>query len=324
MSFTSEYVWMEGEFVPFGEAKVHFLTSSLHYGTAVFEGIRAYATAEGPAVFRLKEHIERLFKSAQILGMPEIPYSMEEIYDASLKIVELNNMEDCYIRPLIYVKEGGWNLSFNNTKLGVAIAAWKWNNYLGEDALLKGIKANVASFHRHHPNVMMTKGKTAGNYVNSVLAKSESLRLGFDEAIMLETSGVVSECTGENIFVVRNKVIYTPARTAILEGLTRDAVITIAQDKGYKIVEAVISRDQLYVADEVFVTGTAAEVIALSEIDFRKIGSGKMGPVCADLQKEYADVIRGKNKKYSCWLDFVNKDRGNCTEKEQKLAVNLY
>jgi len=311
---------MEGEYVPFKEAKVHFLTSSLHYGTSVFEGIRAYSTDAGPAIFRLKEHIERLFKSAQIIGMPQLPHSVEEICGVCAELVRMNNMEDCYIRPLVYVKEGGWNLCFENVKLGVTVAVWKWNNYLGENALKNGIRANISSFHRHHPNVMMTKGKTAGNYVNSVLAKSESVKLGFDEAIMLETNGTISECTGENIFAVRGGVIYTPARNSVLEGITRDTIITVAKDNGYKIVEEVITRDQLYIADEVFVTGTAAEVIALSEIDFRKIGTGKMGTVCGSLQKAYADVIRGRNPKYNHWLDYV---RGNkeSSVKAETIAV---
>lgn len=310
MSLSSDYIWMDGEFIPFGEAKVHFLTSSLHYGTSVFEGIRAYATENGPAVFRLREHVERLFKSARILGMPDIPHSIEEVYNACIEIVRLNGLEDCYIRPLVYVKEGGWNLCFENVKLGAAIAAWKWNNYLGQDAVKNGIKANIASFHRHHPNVMMTKGKAAGNYVNSVLAKSESVKMGFDEAIMLETNGTVSECTGENIFVVRKGVIYTPARTSVLEGITRDSILSLASDLGYEYVEETITRDQLYIADEVFVTGTAAEIVALSEIDFRKIGSGGTGEVYKNLQKNYSDLVRGRNSKYLHWLDYVNQSVG--------------
>jgi len=320
MSFTSDYIWMEGEHVPFKEAKVHFLTSSLHYGTAVFEGIRAYSTDEGPAIFRLKDHIERLFKSAKVLGMPEVPYSFDDVYNASIELVKINKLDDCYIRPLIYVKEGGWNLSFNNAKLGMAIAVWKWNNYLGEEAVNNGVRANIASFNRHHPNVMLTKGKIAGNYVNSVFAKSESLRLGFDEAIMLETNGTISECTGENIFVVRDGIIYTPPRNSVLEGLTRNTIITIAHGNGYDVVEEVITRDQLYIADEVFVTGTAAEVIALSEIDFRKIGEGKTGPVCTLLQKAYSDVIRGRDKYYSHWLDYVYTDT-TILEGRQSLLV---
>jgi branched-chain amino acid aminotransferase len=327
MAFESDYIWMEGKFVPFHEAKLHFLTSSLHYGTALFEGIRSYSTSQGPAVFRLKDHLKRLMKSVQILGFKEFPYSFDEIYNATIELVKINNLEECYIRPLVYIKEGGWNLSVTNTKIDMGIAAWKWTNYLGKEALVNGVRANVASFPRHHPNIMMTKGKIAGNYVNSVLAKSESLRAGFDEAIMLDPSGYVSECTGENIFLVRDEIIYTPPRNSILEGLTRDTVITIGQDKGYKIIEEVITRDQLYTADEVFVTGTAAEVIALCEIDHRKIGNGKTGPICTELQKAYSETIHGKNSKYEFWLDYVfssnNKNTLNRNEVFYSPAVSI-
>lgn len=308
MAFESDFIWMEGKIIPFKDAKLHFLTSSLHYGTAVFEGIRSYQTESGPAVFRLKDHIKRLEDSAAILGVAELPYSNDELYDACLELIRVNKMEECYIRPLVYIKEGGWNLSTTNVTVDVGIAVWKWTNYLGEKALLNGIRANVATYPRHHPNIMMTKGKIAGNYVNSVLAKSESLRGGFDEAIMLDPYGNVSECTGENIFLVRKGVIYTTPKNGILEGFTRDTILTVARDKGYEVKEEVISRDQLYIADEVFVTGTAAEVIALSEIDYRKIGSGKTGPVCAELQHAYSDVIHGKNPKYYDWLDYVYQD----------------
>ena len=321
MAFDSDYIWLEGEFVPFRDAKLHFLTSSLHYGTGIFEGIRSYATPDGPAVFRLKDHLKRLLKSVQILGLGEIPYTFEELYDATIELVRLNNVVECYIRPLIYIKEGGWNLSTSNIKIDAGIAVWKWTNYLGAEALAKGIRANVSSFPRHHPNIMMTKGKTAGNYVNSVLAKSESVRGGFDEAIMLDPNGYVSECTGENIFIVRDNVIYTPPKNSVLEGITRDAIIKIAKDKNYEVVEEVISRDQLYISDEVFVCGTAAEVIALSEIDHRKIGSGTTGQVCADLQKSYSDVIHGTNKKYSYWLDYVNDANQNEVRLTEAKAV---
>lgn len=311
MAFESDYIWLEGEFVPFKDAKLHFLTSSLHYGTSVFEGIRSYNTPEGPAIFRLKDHLKRLIQSTHILGMKDLPYTYEEMYDATLELVRMNKMEECYIRPLVYIKSGGWNLSVNNVGIGMGIAVWKWNNYLGEEALRNGIRANIASFPRHHPNITMTKGKVSGNYINSVLAKSESMLLGFDEAIMLDTNGNVSECTGENIFVVRNGVIYTPPRFSVLEGLTRESVMCIARDYGFEVVEDIITRDQLYIADEVFVTGTAAEIIALSEIDFRKIGEGKTGPVCQKVQELYSNLIHGKNEKYADWLDLIY------TEKEK-------
>lgn len=305
MAFESEYVWLEGKVVPFAEAKVHFLTSSLHYGTAVFEGIRAYMTPGGPAVFRLMDHVNRLVKSAEIFGIRELPYTKQQIFDAVLELVRLNKMEECYIRPLVFINEGGWNLSVDNVKIDMGIAVWKWTNYLGDEAIRHGVRANVSSFPRHHPNIMMTKGKIAGNYVNSVLAKTESLRAGFDEAIMLDPNGNVSECTGENLFLVRDNVVYTPPRNSVLEGITRDTILTVAKDSGYEVREEIITRDQLYIADEVFVTGTAAEVIALREIDHRKIGEGTMGPVCAELQKKYGDVIRGRDDFYSEWLDYV-------------------
>ncbi|MCU7490611.1 MAG: branched-chain amino acid transaminase [Ignavibacteria bacterium] len=308
MAFESDYVWMEGQMVPFNEAKLHFLTSSLHYGTGVFEGIRSYSTPNGPAVFRLKDHLNRLIKSTQVLGMSDLQYSIDEIYNATIELVRINKMEECYIRPLVYIKEGGWNLTVDGVKIDLSIAVWKWTNYLGQEALKRGVRANVSSYPRHHPNIMMTKAKVAGNYVNSVLAKTESLRAGFDEAILLDPYGYVSECTGENIFLVRNGIIYTPPRTGVLEGVTRDSIIAVAKDRGYEVIEEQISRDQLYIADEVFVTGTASEVIALREIDNRKIGAGSMGPVSADLQEAYTKVIHGKDKNYEKWLDYIYTD----------------
>ena len=305
MSFDSDYVWLEGNFVPYEDANVHFLTSSLHYGTGIFEGIRSYATSGGSAVFRLKDHIDRLFKSAKILGYRDLPYSQETIIDACLELIRMNGFDECYIRPLIYIKSGGWNLVVDGVEVELSIALWKWGNYLGEDALKHGIRANISTNSRLHPNITMTKAKIAGNYVNSVLAKTESLRAGFDEAILLDPSGTVAEGTGENIFVVEDDMIYTPPREMILEGLTRDSIITMARNIGYEVTEEKISRDQLYIADEVFVTGTAAEVVALKEIDHRTIGTGTMGPVCAKLQKMYHEVVRGQLNDYGGWLDYV-------------------
>lgn len=306
MGFDSEYLWLEGQIVPCKDAKIHFLTSSLHYGTSVFEGIRCYKTDKGPAVFRLKDHISRLIKSANIIGMAEIPYTFDEIYDATLELIQINNFEECYIRPLIYISDGGWNLTVDQVKIDMGIAVWRWTNFLGEEALKNGIRANVSSYSRHHPNITMTKGKISGNYPNSVLAKTESVRAGFDEAILLDHDGNVSECSGENLFMVRNGIIYTPPRTTILEGITRDSIITLARDLGYDVVEEMITRDQLYIADEVFVTGTAAEVIALREIDHRKIGSGTTGEICSNLQKLFTDVIHARSEDYLHWNDFVN------------------
>jgi len=306
MTMESKYIWMDGELVEFEKATIHFLTPALHYGAAVFEGIRSYATEKGPAVFRLKEHSERLLASARVFGFRELPYDAEEIAEAIRTTVRVNGFSECYIRPLLYLNGGGWNLNVDGGKASVAIAVWEWGNYLGEEALAKGIRANISSFTRHQPNVMMTKAKISGNYANSFLAKTESVRLGFDEAIMLNPQGFVAECTGENLFVVHKGKIITPPLVDILEGITRESLITIATDMGYEVVEQPVSRDQLYTAGEVFVCGTAAEVIGLSEIDYRAIGDGKTGPVTRSLQKVFHDAIRGKNPAYADWCDYVN------------------
>jgi len=305
MGMESKFIWMNGEMVPFEKATLHFLTPALHYGAAVFEGIRAYDTPKGSAVFRLKEHIERLLDSAHIFGFRDNPLTLEQVMTAVKDTVRANGLKDCYIRPLIYLDGGGWNLTVDAGKPSLAIAVWDWGNYLGEEARAKGIRANISSFTRHHPNVMMTKAKISGNYANSFLAKTESVRLGFDEAIMLDPQGFVAECTGENLFVVRHGKIITPSTAPVLEGITRHSIHTIAQDLGYRILEQPISRDQLYIADEVFVCGTAAECIGLSEIDFRKIGEGKTGPVTRKIQDVYHEAIRGKVKKYEGWCDHV-------------------
>ena len=305
MSMESKYIWMNGELVPYEKATLHFLTPALHYGAAVFEGIRAYNTATGPAVFRLKEHAERLLDSALVLGFRELPWSVDTVSTAIKQTVKANGFKDCYIRPLIYLDGGGWNLSVDFGKPSMAIAVWEWANYLGEEALAKGIRANISSFTRRHPNVMMTKAKVSGNYANSILAKTESMRLGFDEAILLDPQGYVAECTGENLFLVRGGKIVTPSTAPVLEGITRHSIMTIATDLGYEVSEQPVSRDQLYVADEVFVSGTAAECIGLSEIDFRRIGDGKTGPVTRSVQKVFHDAIRGKLAQYDHWLAYV-------------------
>jgi len=305
MGMESKFIWKNGELVPFEQATIHFLTPALHYGAAMFEGIRSYNTLKGPAIFRLREHVERLFDSAHIFGFRELPWTVDEICQAHKDTVRANGFSDCYVRPLIYLDGGGWNLNVDNGKASLAIAVWEWGNYLGEEALAKGIRANVSSFTRHHPNVSMTKSKVAGNYANSFLAKTESERLGFQEAIMLDPQGYVAECTGENLFVVRHGKIITPSTAPVLEGITRHTIHTIAQDLGYRILEQPISRDQLYIADEVFVCGTAAECIGLSEIDFRKIGNGRTGPVTKKIQDMYHDAIRGKIEKYEEWCDYV-------------------
>lgn len=306
MSMKSRYLWMNGELVDYEKATIHFMTPALHYGVGVFEGIRSYATARGPAIFRLREHVQRLVNSSKILGFQDFPYSVDELVEAVRLTVSANGFDECYIRPLVYLSDGGWNLTVDGGMPSVGIAVWEWNNYLGEEALEMGIRANITSFTRHHPNVMMTKAKITGNYANSVLAKTESIRLGFDEAIMLDPQGYVAECTGENLFLVRDGKVYTPPTAPILEGITRDTVTTLLNDLGYEAIEAQVSRDQLYIADEVFVCGTAAECIALREIDFRVIGEGKMGPVARAVQGAFQAAIRGEHPRSQEWLDYVN------------------
>jgi branched-chain amino acid aminotransferase len=305
MGMESKYIWMDGELVEFAKATVHILNPAMHYGAAVFEGIRAYNTAKGPAVFRLREHAERLLDSAHVFGIREFAFSVDDIVKAVKDTVRANEFTDCYIRPLLYLKGGAWNLNVDAGQPALAIAVWQWSNYLGEEALAKGIRANISSYTRHHPNVSMTKAKIAGNYVNSFLAKTESERLGFQEAIMLDPQGYVGECTGENLFVVRHGKLITPVTAPVLEGLTRHTIFTIAKDLEHEVLERPISRDQLYTADEVFVCGTAAECIGLSEIDFRKIGDGKTGPVTREIQNVYHDLIRGKVAKYEEWCEYV-------------------
>jgi branched-chain amino acid aminotransferase len=302
----SRYLWMNGELVEYEKATIHFLTPALHYGVGVFEGIRSYATERGPAVFRLREHIQRLVNSSKILGFKEFPYSVDELVEAVRLTVSANGYDECYIRPLVYLSDGGWNLNVDGGIAGVGIAVWEWNNYLGEKALDMGIRANITSFTRHHPNVMMTKAKITGNYANSVLAKTESVRYGFDEAIMLDPQGYVAECTGENLFLVRDGKVFTPPTAPVLEGITRDTVTTLLSELGYDAIEVPVSRDQLYIADEVFVCGTAAECIALREIDYRVIGEGKMGPVARAVQKSFHAAIRGEHPRSEEWLDYVN------------------
>lgn len=305
MGMESKFIWSDGKLVEFEKATVHMLTAALHYGAAVFEGIRAYKTDKGPAVFRLQEHSERLLKSAEIFGFRNLPYTADDVSKAIKETVKANGFDECYIRPLLYLTAGAWNLNVDAGKPGLMIAVWEWSNYLGEEALAKGIRANISSFTRHHPNVMMTKAKIAGNYVNSILAKTESVRLGFEEAIMLDPQGYIAECTGENLFIVKRGKIFTPSTAPVLEGITRHSIHTIAKDLGYSVSEIPISRDQLYNADEVFVCGTAAEVIGLCEIDFRKIGDGRSGKVTREIQNVYHDAIRGRIAKYEAWCDYV-------------------
>ena len=305
MGTESKFMWMNGELIEYEKATVHILSPALHYGAGVFEGIRAYQTERGAAIFRLREHVERLLDSAEIFGFRNLPYTVEGICQAIKATVRVNGFAECYIRPLLYLDGSAASLNIDAGKPALMIAVWEWKNYLGEEALEKGIRANISTFTRHHPNVTMTKAKIAGNYVNSILAKTESVRLGFEEAIMLDPEGYVAECTGENLFMVRRGKIYTPFTAPMLEGLTRHTLYVIAQDLGYEIKEQPISRDQLYAADEVLVCGTAAEVVGLSEIDFRKIGEGKTGPITHLIQTAYSDAVHGKSARYETWCDYA-------------------
>lgn len=299
----SDYIWRDGVFVPYAEATVHILNPTMHYGPGVFEGIRCYATEHGPAVFRLGEHIKRFNNSLRILGF-EPKYDAETLCEATRETIRRNGFESCYIRPFMYL-EGPLGLNLDVSKPVIAIAVWEWGTYLGKDALDKGARMVISSFTRMHPNASMTKAKIGGQYVNSMLAKTLALRMGFEEAIMLTPEGYVAEGSGENLFLVRNDVIYTPPRTAILEGITRDSVITLAKDLGHPVVEESISRDQLYIADEVFVCGTAAEVVPVSEIDYRPVGTGQVGPVAKSIQNLFFDTVHGNGERSEEWLDFV-------------------
>jgi branched-chain amino acid aminotransferase len=302
---TGDKIWLDGRMVDWDDAKVHILTHTLHYGLGVFEGIRCYRTDDGrSAVFRLTDHIRRLFESAHI-NLLRIPYTREEIIGAVLDSLRANRLAEGYIRPLVFVGGGAMGLNPADNPIRVAVAVWPWGKYLGEEGMERGIRAKVSTFTRHFVNAKMTKGKTCGDYVNSILAKREALLDGYDEAIMLDTQGLVSEASGENLFAVRDGVIRTPPLQTVLEGITRASVIEIARGKGMPVVEDSITRDELYVADEVFLTGTAAEVTPIREIDHRRIGEGKRGPVTMTLQEAFFDVVSGRDKKREAWLTFV-------------------
>jgi branched-chain amino acid aminotransferase len=297
----ARYIWIHDSLRPASEGVVPFVSAAVQYGFSVFEGIRCYSTDNGPAVFRLSEHVERLMDSAHIVGFRDLPVTAELVKTAINQTIAANEFSSCYIRPMIYL-DGAMSLTVEAGEPRFVVAVWEWKTFLGADAKERGIRANIASFTRLHPNIMMTKAKVSGNYVSSILAKTESQRAGFDEAIMLGPDGYVAECTGENLFLVRNKIIYTTPRAGILEGITRDTLITLARDLGYSVVEEPISRDQLYIADEVFVCGTAAEVIGLREIDFRVIGNGKAGPVTRALQQEFDKLVSGRHARSAQWL----------------------
>ena len=300
-----EKIWMDGKLVPWDEAKVHVLTHTLHYGLGAFEGIRCYRCQdEKSAIFRLKEHIDRFFDSAQI-GDLRIPFSKKEISEACKETLRANQLKEGYIRPLVFIGEGAMGVYPGENPIRVAIITWSWGTYLGEGALEKGIRIKVSSYTRHHVNVMMTKAKICGNYVNSVLAKREVLKMGYDEALMLDTEGYVSEASGENIFMVKNGRLKTTPLTSILPGITRDSIMQIARAKGMPLVEERFTRDELYTAHEAFLTGTAAEITPIREVDDRTIGEGKPGPVTKQIQAAFFDVVKGKNLEYREWLDYL-------------------
>ena len=298
-------IWFDGEFVPWRDAQVHVLTHTLHYGMGVFEGIRAYHTERGPAVFRLQEHVKRLFNSAHILNMP-MPYDFDTIEKACREAIQKNELDSCYIRPVVFYGSEGMGLRADTLKTHVAIAAWEWGAYLGTEGLEKGIRIHTSSFTRHHVNISMCKAKANGHYINSMLALQEALQNGYDEALLLDAEGYVAEGSGENIFIVREGIIYTPDLTSALEGITRDAIVQLAKDAGYTIVEKRITRDEIYIADEAFFTGTAAEVTPVRELDNRAIGNGIRGPVTEQLQAMFFDIANGRNDKYSKWLTYIN------------------
>jgi len=297
-------IWLDGEMVPWREAKTHVLTHTLHYGMGVFEGVRAYHAEQGTAIFRLQEHTERLFRSAHILKMP-MPFDRETINEAQKAAVRENNLDSAYIRPMCFYGSEGMGLRADNLKVHCMVAAWEWGAYLGAENMEKGIRIRVSSFTRHHVNITMCRAKANGNYMNSMLALQEAMHDGYDEALLLDAEGYVMEGSGENIFIVRDGVIYTPDLTSALDGITRKTVIELAEEMGYKVVEKRITRDEVYIADEAFFTGSAAEVTPIREVDNRAIGNGGRGPITERLQQTYFDLVHGRLGTHSEWLALV-------------------
>jgi branched-chain amino acid aminotransferase len=300
----SELIWMDGELVPYEQATVHLLTPTLHYGPGVFEGIRCYQTPQGPAVFRLQDHLQRFLESIHILGVRDFPYTVEALRQATHQVIQANHFTECYIRPIMYLK-GPMGMNMDLSRPCVGIAAWEWGPYLGEAAKETGVHMMVASLTRLHPNISMTKAKLTGNYVNSLMIKTLALRSGYDEAVILDPQGYVAECTGENLFMVRRGRLITPPLDNVLEGLTRDSVLTLARDEGLPVAEQMITRDQLYIADEVFITGTAAELVPVRMVDYRKVGEGRPGPITRLLAKAYDLNVHGQGAHAREWLDYV-------------------
>ncbi len=297
-------IWLDGELVPWREAKVHVLTHTLHYGMGVFEGVRAYETPRGTAIFRLQAHTDRLFRSAHILGM-ELPYDKDTVNEATRAAVRENGLKSAYIRPMAFYGSEGMGLRADNLRVHLMVAAWEWGSYLGDDGLEKGIRVRTSSFARHHVNVAMCKAKANGHYINSMLALQEALACGYDEALLLDTEGYVAEGSGENVFIVRDGVVYTPDLTSALDGITRATLFTLAAEEGIEIREKRITRDEVYIADEAFFSGTAAEVTPIREVDGRTIGDGTRGPITERLQRRYFDLVHGRDDSHPEWLDYV-------------------
>lgn len=304
MSDRDGVIWFDGKMVPWREAQVHVLTHTLHYGMGVFEGVRAYKAEQGTAIFRLKEHTNRLFESAHILGMP-MAYDKATINKAQLAAVKDNKLESAYLRPMCFYGSEGMGLRADNLQVHTIVAAWEWGAYLGAENMEKGIRIKTSSFTRHHVNITMCKAKSNGNYINSMMALQEAMRDGYDEALLLDVDGFIAEGSGENIFIVKDGVIYTPELTSALDGITRKTLIQLATDEGFEVREKRITRDEVYIADEAFFTGTAAEVTPIRELDGRAIGSGTRGEITEKLQKQYFDVVHGRVEKYNDWLSYV-------------------
>lgn len=297
-------IWLDGEMVPWREAKTHVLTHTLHYGLGCFEGVRAYNTANGPAIFRLKEHTDRLFRSAHILNM-KMPFSKDEINEAQRAAVRENNLDEAYLRPMVFLGSEGMGLRADNLKVHVMVAAWSWPSYMSPEAKEMGIKVRTSSYTRHHVNITMCKAKANGNYINSMLALNEAISGGAEEALLLDNEGYVAEGSGENIFIMRDGVLHTPELTSCLEGITRATILDFARELNIPVKERRITRDEVYIADEAFFTGTAAEVLPIRELDGRVIGAGKRGSVTEKLQGMYFDAVKGKLAEHSGWLTHV-------------------
>ena len=298
-------IWMDGQMVEWRDAKIHVLTHTLHYGCGAFEGVRAYNTVNGTAIFRLDDHTERLFNSSKILRM-KLPFSKEELNEAQKAVVRANKLESCYLRPLTWIGDKKLGVSPKGNDIHVMVAAWAWGAYLGEDGMARGIRVKTSSYARHHVNITMTQAKAVSNYTNSILANTEATDDGYDEALLLDTAGFVSEGSGENVFIIKDGVVYTPDLSAgALKGITRDTVFHICRDLGLEVVQKRITRDEVYIADEAFFTGTAAEVTPIRELDRIEIGAGTRGPITEKIQSAFFDIVNGRNPKYAHWLSLV-------------------